>query len=99
MKFLHQTGDTIPVDMNNIVKLMLTEKYAYYYDEGTLKSYLRDQVLITYEYDNNAIKSFNVGNARVLHFVKGDNDILHYLKKRLSKNEYFEFERFLFERT
>lgn len=98
MKFLHQSGHTIPVSMDNIVKLILTDKHAYYYDSGTLKSYLRKDVLITFEGDDGEIKSFNVGNARTLHFVKGDNDILYYLKKRLEEEQYFEFERFLFER-
>ena len=98
MKFLHQSGDTIPLGVR-IVKLMLTYKHAYYYDSGTLKTYLRDQVLITYENDAYSVKSFNTGNARELSSIKGDNDILSYLKKRLRKDQYFEFEKFLFERT
>lgn len=98
MKFLHQSGDTIPLGIH-IVKLMLTNKHAYYYDGGTLKTYRRDQVLITYENDAYSVKSFNVGNAKALNFIKGDNDILFYLKKRLTTNQYFEFEKFLFERT
>lgn len=98
MKFLHQSGDAIPLSLD-IVKLILTDEHAYYYDSGTLKSFLRKQVSITFETENNNIRSFNVGNARVLHFVKGDNDILFYLKKRISKEQYFEFERFLFEQT
>jgi hypothetical protein len=98
MKFLHQSGDTIPLGIP-IVKLMLTNKHAYYYDSGTLKTYLRDQVLITYENDAYSVKSFNAGNAKELIFIKGDNDILSYLKKRLTTNQYFEFEKFLFERT
>jgi hypothetical protein len=99
MKFLHQ-GETIPVGMNHkIVKLMLTNKHAYYYDNGTLKTYLRNQVLITYENDAYSVRSFDVGTAKELNFIKGDNDILFYLKERLTTNQYFEFERFLFEKT
>ena len=99
MKFLHQ-GETIPVGMNQVVKVILTDKHAYYYDSGTLKSYLKSQVAMAIETnDPNKIVSFNAANARVLHFIKGDNDILCYLKKRLPEEKYFEFEKFLFERT
>lgn len=99
MKFLHQ-GESIPVSMNNIVKVILTDTHAYYYDSGTLKSYERGQLIMATEADDpSKIVSFNAEKARVLNFIKGDNDILFYLKKRISEAQYFEFERFLFERT
>ena len=99
MKFLHQ-GETIPVSINKIVKVILTDTHAYYYDSGTLKSYLRGQLVMATEADDpSKIVSFNAEKARVLHFIKGDNEILFYLKKRIPKDQYFEFEKFLFERT
>lgn len=99
MKFLHQTGDTIPLQFNDMLaKLILTSKDVYYYESGILKIYDRDQVIITYD-DHNFIRSFNTGNSLAKHFVRGDDEILLYLKERLSEDQYFEFERFLFERT
>ena len=97
MKFLHQSGFPIPLSFDNIVKLVLTKKYVFYYDSGTLKSYNRKDVSLTFEKDG-SVRSFDAGNARTLHFIKGDNDILYYLKKRLEEEQYFDFERFLFER-
>lgn len=99
MKLLHQ-GEIVPPEFNHfLAKLILTPDIVYYFEENILYVYKRKDIRITFNKEDNKIKSFDRLNAQPLKVVDGEILILKYLESNLNVEEYCEFEKFLFERN
>lgn len=99
MKLLHQ-GEIVPPEFNHfLVKLILLPEKVYYFENDMLCVYNRKDIRITFNKEDQKIRSFDRLNAKPLDVIDGQTQILEYLENNVNPEEYCEFEKFLFERN